>query len=153
MAQAPRNISVSIDYTPLTEALEVLRDASERMSIWSDVTAELSRARAKHGTQHDIPMGTGPAESYALLLDNAAVNLDFYDEEDHTLDCLNNRQLEECAKFVEQTTGDSWVKILGEEFFEAAATDDPDDLDAELVQTIAMGVSMLQAHRRQQAAS
>lgn len=157
MATAPKTLSITTDFQVDTRnidaALERLRDVGERMQIMSDVNAEIDRARRKHGSQHDTPMGTGSEASYAEQLDHAAVELGLYTDDDFTLDCLTNAQLEQCAKHVCQVTGDSWVKILGEEFFEAAAADDPAELDAELVQTIAMGVSMLQAHRRQRMAA
>lgn len=154
MATTPCTMKINIEMSDKTKALlENLTDVGERLQIWSDVSEEIDRARRKHGTQHDTPMGTGSEASYAEQLDHAACELGLYTDDDYTLDCLTNAQLEQCAKNVCQVTGDSWVKILGEEFFEAAAADDPDELDAELVQTIAMGVSMLQAHRRQRAAS
>lgn len=158
MAAAPKKLTIpldfKVDFADLDKALDGLRDIGERMTIWSDVSAEIDRARRKHGVQHDIPMGTGPAESFLWALDQAAAEAGLYGDEGDdriTLDTLDNADAEVAAKHLCQETGDSWVKILGEEFLEAAATDDPADLDAELVQTIAMGVSMLQALRRQQA--
>lgn len=151
MALTPKNLTLDlrIDTSNLEAAVERLTDVGERIAIWQDVNTEIDRARKKHGVQHSTPMGTGPDESYMLSLDAAASALGLWEDEAFTLDCLSNAEVERAAKHVCQETGDSWVKILGEEFFEAAATDDPDELDAELVQTIAMGVSMLQAHRRQ----
>jgi hypothetical protein len=151
VAQTPQlDLKLSVDLEPMRRVVDSLVETAEIYEIFGDVSAEIRRAREKHGTQHHIEMGTGREASYLEQLDHAAVELKLYTDDDYTLDCLDNAQLEQCAKHVCQETGDTWVKILGEEFFEAVATDDPDELDAELVQTIAMAVSMLQAHRRQQ---
>lgn len=147
-------VDISVDFDA---ALEHLRDVGERMQIISDVNAEIDRARRKHGTQHDTPMGTGPDGDFLFQLDQAAARAEVYtDESEHyLLDSLSNAELEIAAKRLcadggtgDGTGGDTWAKILFEEFTEALGADD-DDLDGELVQTIAMGVSMLQAHRRQ----
>lgn len=140
-------------------AMEALKDLSERIQIWGDVNAEIDRARRKHGTQHKTPMGTGPDSRLLYELDQAALREELYTGDEFTLDCLTNAELERAAKRLcadggtgDGTGGDTWAKILFEEFCEALGAEG-DDLDAELVQTIAMGISMLQALRRQRAAS
>lgn len=165
MATSPKTLSVKLDATVDTSnidaAIERLADIGERMHIFADVQAEIDRARRKHGTQHDTPMGTGPDGDFLFQLDQAAAAAEVYTDADehYLLDSLSNAELEIAAKRLcadggtgDGTGGDTWAKILFEEFAEALAADD-DELDAELVQVIAMAISMLQAHRRQQAAS
>lgn len=135
---------------------EVVRDVGERCSIWADIDAEIGRARDKHGTQHDLPIGTGPDVSYLEELDHAASDLGLWTDDYYTLDFLTNTQVADAARHLEQTSsrgesGSTWYKVLLEEVLEAGAEDDPAALDAELVQAGAMVVSMLQALRRQQA--
>lgn len=146
-------VDIQIDAEPMRRAVDDLVETAEIFEIFGDVQAEIRAARAKHGTQHDTPMGTGPNESLLFELDQAATKVDVYTDEEFTLDCLDNEALEKVVKHWCQETGDQWIKILLEEVLEAAAVDpvkSPAELDDELVQVIAMGVSMLQAHRRQQ---
>lgn len=165
MATSPKTLSVTldakVDTSNIEAAIERLTDIGERMHIFADVQTEIDRARRKHGTQHETPMGTGPDGDFLYQLDQAAAAAEVYtDEGEHyLLDSLSNAELEIAAKRLcadggtgDGTGGDTWAKILFEEFVETLAADD-DELDAELVQVIAMGVSMLQAHRRQQAES
>lgn len=153
MAKTPSTIEINVKAIgqAFADAADILVTRAEIFGIYTDVTDEIDRARAKHGTQHDLPMGTGPNESYLFALDQAAATSDLYGDDDYTLDTLDNADACEAAKALCGGTGLDWAKILGEEVFEALAEDDPALLDAELVQVIAMGVSMLQALRRQQA--
>jgi hypothetical protein len=156
VAKAPCSMKINLELSDSTKALlDTLADVGERLQIWSDVSDEIDRARAKHGVQHQLPMGTGPHASVLHELDQAAANADLYGDDEYTLDTLDNEDFERAAKELCQTAGlpggagDDWAKITLEEVAEAYAASE-DDLDGELVQVIAMFVSMLQAHRRQQ---
>jgi hypothetical protein len=158
MATAPCTMKINLEMSDKTKALiESLSDLGERLQIWSDVSEEIDRARRKHGAQHHLPMGTGPHASALHDLDQAAANADLYGDDEYTLDTLDNEDFERAAKEMCQSAGmpggagDDWVKITLEEVAEAYAARE-DDLDGELVQVIAMFVSMLQAHRRQRKA-
>jgi hypothetical protein len=143
------DLKVNVDWDPVKKALESLVETSERLRIWADVNTEIVRAREKHGDQHHLPMGTGPRGSILSDLQRAA-DRSFSDLAG--LEDNDNWQFEIAAKALCETGEPDWARIVLEEFAEVMASDE-EHLDAELVQLIAMGVSMLQAHRRQRAAS
>lgn len=122
--------------------------------IFAAVTAEFWRARELHGDQTDRPLGTGPDKGYVNelddYLDDMRVERGPASEKHHGLDNVTvaNAARVLCQQASSTAEGDTWAKIVGEEFFELLAEDDLEKVATEAVQTIAMLVNLILAARK-----
>lgn len=134
MAKTP----LSIKITPEIDGRSALDRLVEQVAIiglLGEVAEEVWSARAKHGLQHDLPLGfDGPTGSLMADLDGAG---EFYHSSP-------NDRLEQLSKTLtgKHTT---WRNILAEEFFETVAAEDWEAVRAEAIQTAAMAVALVAA--------
>lgn len=112
----------------------------EQLSAIRDILAEAERARqdVKFGEQNH-PDGTGPGAYWP-----AYGNMDFVADAMKRLCQSSGKPGGE---------GDSWFKVLAEEFTEAMAEDDSAKLRAELVQVAAVAVAWVECIDRREVAS
>lgn len=103
------------------------------------VMAERHRQVRKYGLNRDIVDGTGPNTRWLLPYTPAsAVEVE--------------QELREDYEDFEADTGlPTWVHLLREELAEAFAEDNPERLEAELIQVVALGVSWLERLRERRA--
>lgn len=101
--------------------------------VLAEVAEEISRAQEKHGSQVDVPFGTGSTATYLSALDEHS---GIY------LDCQVNSDTEKAAKALTDATPTRF-NILAEEVFEAGAANDWPSLRAELVQVAAMAAAWI----------
>jgi hypothetical protein len=130
--------------------LEALTKALGVLAVGAEVAAEIQSAREKHGDQLETPIGNGRTAS---LLHDLAKTL----SSKRHLAYLENGELEELAKAYCQgrtpspeVEGDSWMKIIFEEFAEALAAEGA-DVRAELIQLAAMAQAAVLAYDHQNA--
>ncbi len=107
--------------------------------ILDEVNREVTRSTEKHGTQRDVPLGTGPDElplNFTTLVDGEISAAELAEIAKETTDSRSRQE------------GDgsiTWRDILTEEVFEAYAEKDLEKLRAELIQVAAVAVKMVDA--------
>lgn len=114
-------------------------DLSAVSDVIGNVISEIIRSTAKHGNQDHLLDGTGPDLPFP------SPNIPC--RRDEAAEALKAR----CKDVSQNEGGDgtiTWEHILTEEWGEAIAESDPDALDAELVQLLAVGVKWLVALRK-----
>ena len=111
----------------MNEDYDIIRTAG---AVIAEVAAERERQDAKWGEQNH-PDGTGPTWPLVIA---PMVNAE-------TARILAQRMCQSAARHGSVT----WQHILGEEFVEALAEEDPVKLRAELVQVAAVAVAWIEA--------
>lgn len=137
----------------LTEALEGVRlelpeimRPLRLMGIASEAVQEVASARAKHGSNADLADGTGKYASvlreaterggHESLFDVSSTGQAYIPDNEDMERLFKDFNDDQCAAGRKHTR----LGILLEEAFEAAASENPAELRAELIQTIAMGL-------------
>jgi len=120
------------------------------MAIGMEAIEEVSKAREKHGSNADLADGTGRYQSILNEAHTVSPVADTYRDRDEVLhlDISDNEDLERALKKLNDDRCADGRKhtrlgILLEEAFEAAASESPEDLRAELVQVVAMGIDWI----------
>lgn len=145
------DVPLTVDWTKISGQIQKAVDEAtagivENMAlhmIGGEVLAEVQSARAKHGNQNHLPQGVGPDRS---LSDEMAE----YDPSPDATGGWTNADLEASAKArcqdaVNTNEGDTWEKIITEEWAEYVAAETPEDQRAELIQLAAMAISAIRA--------
>jgi hypothetical protein len=145
--------------------MDALVEAAYRAAYGEEALAlaliqrERQAAEAKFPDQH-LPQGTGPdvrpfigAPDDSALWDYVSV-----DSDEQAPDALAAVHYARAAKATCQTAGtpenpDTWLKVIGEEFWEYAEAADPEHVKAELIQVGAMVLRALEDILREEGAS
>lgn len=109
------------------------RPPSNSAEVLREVASEVHRSTMKHGDQTFRAYGNG----------SATTALDIIDAGITTQEACLRMQARVDAGMASGTV--TWLEILAEEFFEAAATDTPIELRAELIQVAAVAVKFVNA--------
>lgn len=144
-------VKVRADLTDaLTDGFAKLGLAVDLLDIFGAATAEVLRARELHGDQTHLPLGIGPDRRILDDLSQFFTSMNYWE--------VNNTELADSARRLCQDAastqeGDTWGKICLEEFFEMFAEDDPDKVETEAIQVMAMLANLVIAARKAKAAA
>lgn len=116
------------------------------LEIFGAATAEVFRARELHGDQTDLPLGTGPDRKSWVddLIDSEPLHFAADWTNQTTADVARIR----CQAAAATPEGDTWEKIITEEYAELLAESDPEKIEVEAIQTIAMLANLILAARK-----